>query len=203
MNKYVLVFYFLLVVFFASLTYSLATDYQNSTTRNRVSFVIWVIDTIDLFIHEAGHPIFGIFGRFMYFLGGSLFQLIIPIASVIVFARTTLRSLPFTLYWTGQSAVNVSVYIGDAPFQRLHLISPHAIHDWRWLLGYTGTLEYAEDLGGIVNALGILTCLAGIGIGIFFVIRDARTAFTSKDHNPAIERRLPAGRHERDEAPPR
>lgn len=177
MNRYVLIFYCLLLVFLASLTYSLATDYQNTITRNQVSFIIWVIDTIDLFIHEAGHPVFGIFGRFMGFLGGSLLQLIIPIATAIVFARSTLRSLPFTLYWTGQSAVNVSIYIGDAPFQRLHLISRHAMHDWRWLLGYTGTLEYAGDLAAIVNVIGILTCSAGIGIGIFVAARDARFVF--------------------------
>jgi hypothetical protein len=192
----VLLLYSLLVIFLATLTYSLATDYQNNITRGQVSFVIWVVDTIDLFIHEAGHPLFGIFGRFMYFLGGSLMQVLIPVAAAIVFARASLRSLPFTLYWTGQSTVNVSIYIGDAPFQRLQLLSRHAMHDWRWLLGYTGTLEYAEDFAGIIDVLGILTCLAGIGIGIFIIIRDGRIAFTSGNN------RQDGGQSERDEASP-
>ncbi len=203
MNKYVLIFYSILILFLASLTYSLATDYQNTGTRNQVSFVIWVIDTIDLFIHEAGHPAFGIFGRFMEFLGGSLLQLIIPIATVIVFSKTTLRSLPFTLYWTGQSAVNISIYIGDAPFQRLHLISRYAIHDWRWILGYTGTLEYAEDFSSAVNAAGIITCLAGIGIGIYFAVRDGTTAFRSDSRTEDVERKIPAGDRNRDAASPK
>ncbi len=167
-----LVLYCILIVCLCSFTYSLATNYQKNETRSRSSFVIWVIDTIDLFIHETGHSIFGIFGRFIYFLGGSLFQIIIPSATVLVFAQSSLRSIPFTLYWTGQSIVNVSIYIGDAPYQRLHLISHAAIHDWRWLLSYTGTMEYAEDIAMIVNIAGLLTCCIGIGIGFYFLTHD-------------------------------
>jgi hypothetical protein len=153
-------------------TFILATDYQQNETRNQVSFIIWVIDTIDLFIHETGHLIFSIFGRFIGFLGGSLFQVIIPLATAFVFAQSTLRSIPFTFYWFGQSMVNVSIYIGDAPYKGLHLISPAAIHDWRWLLNYTGTLEYAKDFALAVNIIGILTCIVGIGIGFHFLYKD-------------------------------
>ena len=112
---------------------------------------------IDLFIHEAGHLIFSIFGRFIGFLGGSLFQVIIPVATVIVFDRSSLKSAPFTLYWTGQSTINVSIYIGDAPLQRLQLISRGAIHDWRWILNHTGMIEYAGDI------TGLFICYTGIG----------------------------------------
>jgi hypothetical protein len=172
MNIVRLALYGILIVYLCFLTYTLATDYQKNETRSRSPFVIWVIDTIDLFIHETGHLVFRIFGRFIYFLGGSLFQIIIPVATVLVFARSTLRSLPFTLYWTGQSIVNVSIYIGDAPSQRLHLISHAAIHDWRWLLNYMGTMEYAEDIAMIVNITGLLTCCVGIGFGLYFIIQD-------------------------------
>jgi hypothetical protein len=172
MNKFLLAVYLILLLCLCSLTFFLATGYQENGTRNQGSFVLWVIDMIDLFIHEAGHLIFSILGKFVGFLGGSLFQIVIPLATVVVFARSSLRSLPFTLYWTGQSIVNVSIYIGDAPFQRLHLISRGAMHDWRWLLGYTGLMEYAGDIAGVVNVLGILSCCAGIGIGFYFVFRD-------------------------------
>jgi hypothetical protein len=66
--------------------------------------------------------------------------------------------------------VNVSIYIGDAPYQRLRLISRAAIHDWRWL---TGTMEYAEDIAVIVNITGLLTCCIGIGIGFYFATHDS------------------------------
>ena len=165
--------YLFFVLCLCYLTFSLATDYQNNTTRSHCSFVIWVIDTIDLFIHETGHLVFKLFGRFMEILGGSLFQVIIPLATVIVFARSSLHSFPFTLYWTGQSMVNVSVYIGDAPYQRLQLISHAAIHDWRWLFDYTGMMEYAEDIAAGVNFVGLMTCIIGIGIGFYFIIQES------------------------------
>jgi hypothetical protein len=149
MNIFRLVVYCILVLCLCYFTYSLATSYQKNETRSQVSFIIWVIDTIDLFIHETGHLLFSIFGRFIGFLGGSLFQVIIPVATVIVFARSTLRSIPFTLYWTGQSMVNVSIYIGDAPYLKLRLISKAAIHDWRWLLNRTEMMEYAGDIAGV------------------------------------------------------
>ncbi len=37
-----------------------------------------LLDNIDLAIHEAGHVFFGPFGEFIGFLGGTLFQLIVP-----------------------------------------------------------------------------------------------------------------------------
>ncbi|MGA3285971.1 MAG: hypothetical protein ABSD46_00940 [Bacteroidota bacterium] len=70
--------------------------------------------------------------------------------------------------------MNVSIYIGDAPYKRLHLISSAAIHDWRWLLSHTGTMEYAEDIAMIVNVTGLLTCCIGIGIGFYFATLDFR-----------------------------
>jgi len=164
--------YFLSFLFVIS-RFSLATDYQNNATRSHCSFVIWIIDTVDLFIHETGHLVFTLFGRFMEFLGGSLFQVIIPLATMIVFAQSSRRSLPFTLYWTGQSIVNVSVYVGDAHYQRLQLISRATIHDWRWLFNYTGMIEYAEEIAIGVNFIGLIICVVGIGIGFYFVVRES------------------------------
>ena len=53
--------------------------------------IIWIVnrgeygllDNIDLVIHEAGHFFFSFFGKFIYTLGGTLMQVILP--SVIVF----------------------------------------------------------------------------------------------------------------------
>jgi len=164
--------YLLLILYLCYLTVVLAQDYQTGMQSGHLPFTVWVIDTIDLFIHEAGHFIFGIFGRFVEILGGSLFQVLIPLATVWVFARANLKSLPFTLYWTGQSLVNVSVYIGDAPYQRLHLISRTAIHDWHWIFNTLGMMDSAEDVSSIVFGAGILVCAAGIGAGLYFEGRD-------------------------------
>ncbi len=142
--------------------------------------MIWILDTIDLFIHEAGHLILSIFGKFMSFLGGSLFQIIIPAAVAIVYGRANFQSLPFSLYWTGQSIINVSIYIADAPYLKLQLISRAATHDWSWLLNRCGLLENAGEIAWVVNAAGLLTCAAGIGIGIYCVFHNIVPAFFQK-----------------------
>jgi hypothetical protein len=163
-------------------TITLATDYQTFGGRAHMPFAMWTIDTIDLFIHEAGHLIFRIFGQMIYFMGGSMFQVILPIVTAVVFARTSLHSLMFTLYWIGQSMVNVSIYIGDAPDQKLPLISHAVLHDWHWILGHADMMDSAGDIASVVNILGIICCCAGIGLGLWFTGYDGYRFFI-KDRN--------------------
>ena len=169
--------YTLSIIVLVYCTVFLSADYQTLAGRNHMPFIIWAIDTINLFIHEAGHLIFKIFGKTIYFMGGSLFQVILPAVTAFVFARTNLRSLLFTLYWTGQNMVNVSIYIADAPFQRLHLISGGAIHDWHWIMINCNLMDDIDTIASIINGLGILTCIAGIGLGLFFFVYDGYKLF--------------------------
>lgn len=167
---------FLLLLGYLSLY--LATDYQTPHGRHDMPFVVWVIDTIDLFIHEGGHGIFRVLGEFMHFLGGSLIQFIIPITTIIVFLRTSgPRSLMGTLYWLGQNMINVSIYIADAPKQQLTLISRHAMHDWRWLCGYMGIMDSAGDLAAVVAFFGTISLLGAIGVTVYYVVYDVRVEF--------------------------
>lgn len=93
-------------------------------------FVLWVIDTINLFIHEAGHLFFRILGQTMHILGGSLTQCLIPLALAIVTWREKPQQVGVPLFWFGENLVNVSVYIADAPYKNLKLIKDGLIHDW-------------------------------------------------------------------------
>jgi hypothetical protein len=174
MRIFKIILYAFCIAVIARFTYYLAVDYQTFPGRAQMPFVLWTIDTIDLFIHEAGHLVFRMFGQVIYFMGGSIFQILIPIATVIVFGKSDFHSLLFTLYWTGQSAINVSIYIGDAPYQRLHLISNHVLHDWHWIFLRLDMMEDAETIASIVNVFGILLCIAGIGMGIYCLIQDIR-----------------------------
>jgi hypothetical protein len=177
--KLILYFFFLVVLTY--FTVFLATDYQTFPGRNHMPFAMWTIDMIDLFIHEAGHLVFRLFGQVLYFMGGSLFQIIIPVVTAVVFGRSNFRSLMFTLYWIGQSMVNVSVYIGDAPYQQLHLISRHALHDWHWLMVELNLMDDIETIASVVNVLGILTCVVGIGVGLFFVGCNSYSLFIKQE----------------------
>ncbi len=184
--KYVkLIIYCALLFVLIKYTFFMATDYQTFAGRNHLPFVLWVIDMINLFIHEAGHVVFYFFGRFFHFLGGTLLQILIPIVTAIVFAKSNWASLPFTLYWVGHNFINSSIYIGDAPYRKLRLISASATHDWNWIFNYLGIMEEAEIIAEIVNLLGIMICISGICIGLLYVILEIRGIINpdySSDH---------------------
>ena len=178
MKRALIAFEIIFLLLLGYLSLYLATDYQTPHGRHDMPFIVWVIDTIDLFIHEGGHGIFKVFGQFLHFLGGSLIQFIIPTATIIVFLRTSgPRSLMATLYWLGQNMINVSIYIADAPKQQLTLISRHAMHDWRWLCGYMGIMDSAGDLAAVVSFLGTISLLGAIGVTVYYIVYDIRMEF--------------------------
>lgn len=150
------------------LTVFLMTSYTPALPGYSPPFVLFVLDTINLFIHEAGHLFFRLFGMWMHIIAGSFFQVALPVALLIVTARQNLHQVGLPGFWVGESMVNVSVYIRDAPHQQLKLIAKGLIHDWRWLL--SDNLEAAEPLADIVFAFGILLCIASVGAGIGFIV---------------------------------
>jgi hypothetical protein len=105
----------------------------------------------------------------MHIIAGSLFQVLLPLALLIVTWRQNIAQIGYPGFWVGQSLVNVSVYIKDAPYKQLKLIAKGLIHDWNWLL--SEELEAAEPLGDIVFLLGITTCTLSLGGGIYFAVR--------------------------------
>ena len=77
-----------LIAFAAYLLWFLAFEYYPADPLGfQAPFVLWVydlvevIDTINLFIHEAGHLFFRLFGQTMYILGGSITQCLLPLKS--------------------------------------------------------------------------------------------------------------------------
>ena len=178
MKKALIAFEVIVLLLLCNYSLYMAADYQTPHGRFDMPIVIRLIDMINLFIHEGGHGIFRVFGQFIYFLGGSLMQFILPLATILVFLRTSgLRSLMGTLYWFGHNLINVSVYIADAPKTQLTLISKHALHDWRWLCTQMGNIDSAPDIAAVVAFLGTLSLLGAISITVYFIIRDVRELF--------------------------
>ena len=91
-------------------------------------------DALDLPIHETGHIVFGWGGEVLASLGGTLFQLIVPLAFVIYFWRRKDRhAASVALWWVGQNCFNIARYIADARAQELPLVGGGE-HDWAFLL---------------------------------------------------------------------
>lgn len=162
----------LMMAFLAYLWVFLLTGYEPALPGYQPPFAVWLIDIINLYIHEAGHLFFKLFGRWLYMLGGSLFQVLLPCALLVVVWRQRISQVWYPGFWMGESMVNVSVYIRDAPVRKLKLLAKGLIHDWWWLLD--GDPDAAAIIGGAVYWIGILTCAVALGAGMYFAIREYR-----------------------------
>lgn len=122
-----------------------------------------VIDTADLIIHEAGHFFFMFFGKFIYTLGGTLMQIILPSIITWYFISNYYRTgIQFSLLWLGQNFINISVYAADAQARKLPLLGGSKVyHDWHYLLGELNILQYDYAVGYF---------FFGIAVIIFIVI---------------------------------
>jgi hypothetical protein len=124
-----------------------------------------LMDSVDLPIHETGHLVFSPLGEFMQFLGGTLFQLIMPAVFVGYFLkREDKHAASVALWWVAQNFWNVSVYVKDARAQELDLVGGGE-HDWAYLLGQLGWLKQDQRIGQFVWLVGVLVYLVAIGGG--------------------------------------
>lgn len=137
---------------------------------NRGTFT-W-IDNVDLLLHEAGHIIFFFFGKFIYTLGGTLMQIIIPGLIVHYFHWNQYRTgTQVGLLWVGQNLINISVYAADARAKQLPLLGGKSVyHDWNYLLSELGLLQYDAEVGYFFVALAVITFL--IAVFMPLIIRD-------------------------------
>lgn len=135
-----------------------------------------LLDRVNLIIHEAGHLLFSYFGELLHVMGGTMGQLLVPAGIIVYFAlRRELFSASVVSFWLGQSMFNVSVYIRDARAMELPLASigggEDTIHDWNYLLGRFGLLNWDGGLATFVYTLGVLTAIVSVGLCFFLSIR--------------------------------
>lgn len=123
------------------------------------------VDSLDLPIHEAGHPLFSIFGEFIGYAGGTLMQLLVPGVFLGYFWRHRDRhAATVMLWWIAQNLWNISRYIADAQTQELPLVGGGE-HDWAYLLGELGVLRKDHAIAEAVHFVGVVlfgvSCLWG------------------------------------------
>jgi len=121
----------------------------------------FLIDTVNFIFHEAGHPIFFLFGDFIHALGGTLGQLIIPLVFFwYFFFHKQFLSSGVMLWWFGQNFIGIGAYMADARVQALELIGGQ--HDWTYILGRLRLLKYDQVIGSSVQILGLIIMLLSI-----------------------------------------
>ena len=144
------------------------------TVRLGGGFASWCfLDLVNLAFHEFGHLAFTPFGSTMHYLGGSLFQLMVP--GMLVFYFLLRRDDPvgasFCFWWVGESLINVSVYMADARELTLPLVGG-GDHDWNELFYRFGLLGEASvaRVSGATHVIGTMVMVVGLAWFLYFVM---------------------------------
>lgn len=131
------------------------------------------LDSLDLAIHEAGHLIFAVGGGFLGLLGGTLAQLLLPMAFVVVLWRQGDRhGATIPLWWLGQNCWNIATYVRDARAQELPLVGGGE-HDWALLLEQFGMLHRDLAISRMVALVGFVLYGLAIILGLRALATDA------------------------------
>ncbi len=142
-----------------------------------VPYVLWLafayryhlVDGVNLGAHEAGHMFFRFFGQTLHFLGGSIGQLVFPVAFVVYFARRAQWfETAVMAVWVAESLMYLARYMGDAQARSLPLVGGH-IHDWHWLLSHAGLLDHCELLASLVHGFACVLAFAAVGFAAWTV----------------------------------
>jgi hypothetical protein len=145
------------------------------------AWVAQFLHCLNLPVHETGHLVFSIFGnRVLHSLGGSLFQIIMPL--VFCFALwikpRDILGASIALWWAFENFIDVAVYIDDALHMKLTLISggtgaeaPYGFHDWNFILSEMGLLLKYDTIANAVYAagyVGMWLCVLWGGWSLFY-----------------------------------
>jgi len=159
---------------------------QNLYTPTRffnLSGMMWFIHLILLYIHEAGHLFFSVFGKTIGILGGSINQILAPIVWYFVAKREGSSLSSVAMFFTGVSIVDVSIYVKDAELLLLPLIGglSKAHHDWKNLFDGWGMIEWSFPIGETMFWSGMILAAAGLYLGIKNVISEYRIGITASN----------------------
>jgi hypothetical protein len=132
----------------------------------------WVplLDSTNLAFHEAGHPAVGMFSERLTVYGGTLFQLLFPLAAAVHFSREGNRTgASLSVVWLGENFHNIARYMADAREQVLPLVG-NGDHDWAEIFSRWHVLHLDTRIAGMTHFIGWLL-MAGAVVWLFRVWR--------------------------------
>jgi hypothetical protein len=147
---------------------------------------------INLPFHEAGHIFFRIFGRFMAVLGGSLMQVLVPLVCLLtlLFKTRDTFGASVSLWWVGESLMDLSPYINDARDLKLTLLGGVTgrdvddYHDWEFILRELGLLRNDHMLAKTAYFIGTVLMLVTFVWGGFLLYKQF---INIKSGKPSLE----------------
>jgi hypothetical protein len=118
------------------------------------------LDYVNLMVHEAGHFFFSWFGYTVMILGGTLAELLVPLAcAAYFFVRREILGFAFCNFWFFENFPYIGRYMADARVQALPLVGS-GDHDWEILFGQWRLLLQDQRIGGFMRVAGWLGMIA-------------------------------------------
>lgn len=136
--------------------------------------------------HEFGHLLFAFFGEFMTVAGGSFNQLLLPVATAVLFYHyRDYFGIAGAGVWLGSSLIDLARYIGDARSFDLDLVgfSEDSMHDWAWLLGRLGALQYDTRIASFTRGCAVVVLLLSLGFGAWLCFKMGKRAEADPAHS--------------------
>jgi hypothetical protein len=137
---------------------------------------------ISLPFHEAGHVLFAPFGEFMTVLGGSLMQVLVPVACMIAFLTTSRNVFGAAVmcWWAGENLLDVAMYANDARSLQLVLLGGRTGaevegHDWERILQIMGLLHRDHDIARAMQFAGAVLMIGALAWGLIVALSSPRT----------------------------
>jgi hypothetical protein len=162
---------FLAFYSFRILTHSIASNYVGES----------FLHLVNLPFHEAGHVLFSPFGRFLQVAGGTLMQILVPVAVAISFViRKDHFGAATGLWWAGESMADVAPYADDARAGQLPLLGGVTgsevadYHDWEVMLSKLGVLTWDHAIGRFFFVVGGITMTAALIFGAASTFKTAK-----------------------------
>jgi hypothetical protein len=150
-----------------------------------------LLGLVDLGFHELGHLVTYWLPDVVTAMMGSIMQVVVPLGIATYFAVVVHDTVAsgLCLAWAGTSAQNASLYIADAPYQRLQLIG--GTHDWAFVLGpaHFNALAAAHTIAAVVDGVAFVLLLAGITACSWSAVK-ARRAASALEREPWTGPRL-------------
>ena len=131
---------------------------------------------VNLGLHEFGHMLTYANSDLTNALAGSIAQVAIPllIAVYFFFRRGDWVGAAVCLAWAATSALEVAIYVADAPTQKLELIGDS--HDWAFILGPDGydAMEKSDSLAHTIRDGASVGLVAGVAVCLATPLRGIR-----------------------------
>ena len=131
-------------------------------------WVSW-FSAITLAFHELGHIVMLPFGQTAHLLGGSLAQVLVPLAAglYLVLRQRDHFGLAVCLAWMSFAEYEMATYMADASREQLPMVgfTEHPIHDWSALFTQWRVLNYCDEIAITVRGLALVTWALAVSWG--------------------------------------